>query len=224
MSDFPEGIAAPEGAQELVNVCKETWAVIQNEGSAVPGHGKAVDSFEAAMAELAEMEVHVNNEGDFPVFSLGVKEAAYDSSVPVSGAKFIKLPEDAALKKLTALVGLSTYRTFKRCNLLVLHHAKGASTETPSALYTLCGRMGTHHTGGQNFCGVHSQALDEDSSRRRQDLQDHVGRRGLLSQVWDGTRMALASCAYFGTLPRGWGHPRDADEHAIHPERPFERS
>jgi hypothetical protein len=81
MSDFPEGIAAPEGAQELVDVCKETWAVIQNEESSVPDHDEAVDSFEAAMAELAEMDVHVNNEGDFPVFSLGVKEAAYDSSV-----------------------------------------------------------------------------------------------------------------------------------------------
>ena len=46
------------------------------------------------MAELAEMDVHVNNEGDYPVFNLGVKEAAYDSSVQVSGAKFIKLPEE----------------------------------------------------------------------------------------------------------------------------------
>ena len=114
MSDFPEGIIAPEGAQELVDVCKETWAVIQNEESSVPDSDEAVDRFEAAMAELAEMEVHVNNEGDFPVFSLGVKEAAYDSSVPVSGAKFIKLPEDSALKKLTTLVDLSTYRTLKR--------------------------------------------------------------------------------------------------------------
>jgi hypothetical protein len=33
MSDFPEGTAAPEGAQKLVDVCKETWAVIQDFGS-----------------------------------------------------------------------------------------------------------------------------------------------------------------------------------------------
>jgi hypothetical protein len=94
MSDFPVGITAPEGAQEFVDVCKETWAVIQNEASAVSDHGEAVDRFEAAMAELAEMEVHVNNEGEHSVFSLGVKETANDSSVPVSGANFLKLPED----------------------------------------------------------------------------------------------------------------------------------
>ena len=176
------------------------------------------------MDELAELGVHVNNEGEFPLFSLGVKETAYDPSALVAGATFLKLPKAVALSTLTTAVDLSSYRTFRRCNLLVLHQAKGGSEETPSMLHKLCGRMGTHHTGGQNFCGVHSQALDEDSSRRRQDLQDHVGRRGLLSQVWDGTRMALASCAYFGTLPRGWCHPRDADEHAIHSERPFERS
>ena len=33
------------------------------------------------MAELAEMDVHVDNEGECPVFSLGVKETACDSSV-----------------------------------------------------------------------------------------------------------------------------------------------
>jgi hypothetical protein len=77
MSDFPEGITAPEGAQKLVDVCKETWAVIQDESSEVPGHDEAVESFEAAMDELAELGVHVNNEGGCPVFSLGVKETAY---------------------------------------------------------------------------------------------------------------------------------------------------
>jgi hypothetical protein len=101
MSDFPEGIAAPEGAQELVDVCKETWAVIQDEASTASDHDEAVDRFEAAMAELAEMEVHVNNEGGYPVFSLGVKETAYDSSVSVSGAKFLKLPKDVAPKSQT---------------------------------------------------------------------------------------------------------------------------
>ena len=53
MSDFPEGIIAPEGAQELVDVCKETWAVIQNEESSVPDSDEAVDRFETAMAALA---------------------------------------------------------------------------------------------------------------------------------------------------------------------------
>ena len=37
------------------------------------------------MDELAELGVHVNNEGERPVFGLGVKETAYDPSVPVSG-------------------------------------------------------------------------------------------------------------------------------------------
>jgi hypothetical protein len=48
MSDFPEGITAPEGAQKLVDVCKETWAVIQDETSEVSGHDEAVDRFEGA--------------------------------------------------------------------------------------------------------------------------------------------------------------------------------
>ena len=51
MSDFPEGVAAPDGAQKLVDVCKGTWAVIQDEPSEVTRHDKAVDSFEAAMDE-----------------------------------------------------------------------------------------------------------------------------------------------------------------------------
>jgi hypothetical protein len=154
MSDFPEGIAAPKGAQKLVDVFKETRAVIQNEASEVSDHGEAVDRFEAAMAELAELEVHVNNEGEHPVFSLGVKETAYDSSVPVSGAKFLKLPKEMALSTLTTAVDLSSYRTLGRYNLLVLHHAKGASKETPSMLHKLCCRESTHHPGGQHFCGA----------------------------------------------------------------------
>jgi hypothetical protein len=55
MSDFPEGIVAPEGAQELVDVCKETWTVIQNEESSVPDSDEAVDRFEVAMAALARL-------------------------------------------------------------------------------------------------------------------------------------------------------------------------
>ena len=54
-------------------------------------------SSEAAMDELAELGVHVNNEGEHPVFSLGVKETAYDSFVLVSGANFLKLPKAPGL-------------------------------------------------------------------------------------------------------------------------------
>ena len=159
MSDFPEGIIAPEGAQELVDVCKETWTVIQNEESSVLDSDEAVDRFEAAMAALAEIDVHVNNEGDDPVLSLGVKEAAYDPSLPVSGARFLKLPEEVALEKLTTVLDLSTFRKLGRCTVLVRHNAKGASPDTPSSLYKLCSRIGTHHTGGFNFCGVHKLSL-----------------------------------------------------------------
>jgi hypothetical protein len=84
MSDFPEGVTAPDGAQKLVDVCKGTWAVIHDESSEIRTHDKAVDRFEAAMHELAELEVHVNNEGGYPVFSLGVKETACDPSALVA--------------------------------------------------------------------------------------------------------------------------------------------
>ena len=114
MSDFPEGIAAPEGAQKLVDVCKETWAVIQDESSDTTKHDEAVDGFEYAMDELAELGVHVNNEGDFPVFSLGVKETAYDPSALVAGAPFLRLPSAVELSSLTAVADLSKYRTFNR--------------------------------------------------------------------------------------------------------------
>jgi hypothetical protein len=119
MSDFPEGITAPEGAQKLVDVCKETRAVIQDETSEVSGHDEAADRFGAAMAELGELEFHVNNEGGHPVFSLGVKETAYDSSVLVSGAKFLKLPKDVALSTLTTVVDLSSYRCWGKWPRLV---------------------------------------------------------------------------------------------------------
>ena len=59
-------MAAPDGAQKPVDVCKGTWAVIQHESSEMRAHDKAVDSFEAAMDELNEMGVYVNNEGEFP--------------------------------------------------------------------------------------------------------------------------------------------------------------
>jgi hypothetical protein len=157
MSDFPEGIAAPEGAQKLVGVCKETWAVIQDESSEVPEHDEAVESFEDAMDELAELGVHIDNEGELPVFTLGVKETACDPPAPVAGAKFLNLPKTVALSTLTTAVDLSTYRTFKRCNLLVLYRAKGASVEAPSRLHKLCGKVGTHHTSGQHFCSAHNK-------------------------------------------------------------------
>ena len=125
MSDFPEGIAAPEGAQKLVDVCKGTWAVIQDGSSDATKHDKAVGRFEAAMDELAELGVHVNNEGEFPVFSLGVKETAYGPSALVAGAPFLRLPSTVELSTSTTAVDLSKYRTCNRCNLLVLHRAKG---------------------------------------------------------------------------------------------------
>ena len=153
MSDFPEGIIAPEGAQELVDVCKETWTVIQNEESSVPDSDEAVDRFEAAMAALAEMDVHVNNEGDYP------KEVAYDSSVQVSGAKFLKLEGEVELKTLTTLVDLSTFRKQGRCTVLVRHNAKGASPDSPSSLHKLCSRVCTHQDGLYTFCGVHKLSL-----------------------------------------------------------------
>jgi hypothetical protein len=111
------------------------------------------------MDELAELGVHIDNEGELPVFTLGVKETAYDSSALVAGAKFLNLPKTVALSALTTVVDLSTYRTFKRCNLLVLHRAKGASDDTPSRLHKLCGKVGTHHTSGQNFCSVHKHSM-----------------------------------------------------------------
>jgi hypothetical protein len=73
------------------------------------------------MDELNEMGVHVNNEGEFPVFTLGAKETACGPSVLVAGAPFLQLSSTAKLSTLTTLVGLSKYRTFKRCNLLVRH-------------------------------------------------------------------------------------------------------
>jgi hypothetical protein len=136
MSDFPEGIAAPEGAQKLVDVCKEAWAVIQDESSDVNTNDEAVDRYGIAVDELNELGVHVNNEEDFPVFTSGVKDTAYDSSVLIiAGAPFLKLQKAVALSTLTTAVDLSSYHTFKRCNLLVLHQAKGASDETPSKLH-----------------------------------------------------------------------------------------
>jgi hypothetical protein len=96
MSDFPEGITAPERAQKLVDICKETWAVIQDGSSdvAIPmtNTDDAADRYGIAVDELNELGVHVNNEGDLHVFTLGVKETACDSSALVAGVPFLKLP------------------------------------------------------------------------------------------------------------------------------------
>jgi hypothetical protein len=81
------------------------------------------------MDELAELGVHVNNEGEFPVFSLGVKETAYGPSALVAGAPFLRLPSTVELSKLTTVVDLPRYR-----NLLVLRRAKGGSVEAPASL------------------------------------------------------------------------------------------
>jgi hypothetical protein len=72
MSDFPKGVAAPEGAQKFVDVCKGTWAVIEDKESELDVHNRAVESYTAAVEELNEMGVHVNNAGEFPVFTPGV--------------------------------------------------------------------------------------------------------------------------------------------------------
>ena len=93
---------------------KKRGAVIQDESSDTTKHDEAVDGFEYAMDELAELGVHVNNEGDFPVFSLGVKETAYDPSALVAGAPFLRLPSAVELSSLTAVADLSKYRTFNR--------------------------------------------------------------------------------------------------------------
>jgi hypothetical protein len=85
MSNFPLGVAAPEGAQKVVDVCKGTWAVIGDKESELDTHNRAVENYTAAVEELNEMGVHVNNAGEFPVFSLGAKESAYDPSPRLAG-------------------------------------------------------------------------------------------------------------------------------------------
>jgi hypothetical protein len=42
MSDFPSGVAPPEGAHKFVNACADTWAVICDETPAVEVHNKEV--------------------------------------------------------------------------------------------------------------------------------------------------------------------------------------
>jgi hypothetical protein len=79
MSDFPLGVTAPEGAQKLVGVCKGTGAVIGDRESELGTHNRAAERHTAAVEELNEMAVHINNAGEIgnPCgFSLGVREPA----------------------------------------------------------------------------------------------------------------------------------------------------
>jgi hypothetical protein len=155
MSDFPLAVAAPEGAQKIVDACKGTWAVIEDTESELDTHYRAVESYTAAVEELNEMGVHVNNAGEFPVFTLGVKESAYDPSSRVAGAPFLNLSGTAGLSALANAVGVSEYRKLLRCSVLVLHRTKGAPGDNPSRLHKLCGKDVAFHTGGQHFCAVH---------------------------------------------------------------------
>jgi hypothetical protein len=83
----------------------------------------------------------------------------YDPSARVAGAPFLQLSETVELSALTNAIDVSEYRTLCRCNLLVLHRAKGASGESPSMLYKLCGKEAACHTGGQHFFAVHKQSM-----------------------------------------------------------------
>jgi hypothetical protein len=56
-----------------VGVRKETRAIIEDKESELDTHNRAVESHTAAVEELNEMGVHVNNAGEFPVFTPGVK-------------------------------------------------------------------------------------------------------------------------------------------------------
>jgi hypothetical protein len=144
MSDFPEGVTAPDGAQGLVDICKGTWAVINDDDSSVFKNDKAVDSFNADMDDLNDMGVHVNNAGESPVFTLGTAETACGPSALIAGAPpFLKRLDSKApeMPTLTTLVEMSKYRTFKRCNVLDKHQAKGSSEEAPSKLHKLCGKV-----------------------------------------------------------------------------------
>jgi hypothetical protein len=105
------------------------------------------------------MGAHVNNAGEFPVFSLGVRGSAYGPSSQVAGAPPLNLAEAVERPTPINAVDLSKYRTLLRCNALVLHRTKGASGDSPSRLQKLCGRESAYHAGGQHFCSVHKQSM-----------------------------------------------------------------
>jgi hypothetical protein len=58
------------------------------------------------------------------------------------------------LSQPTWLVDVSDCRKLLRCNVLVLHKAKGAPGDNPSRLHKLCGKYAAFHTGGRHFCDV----------------------------------------------------------------------
>jgi hypothetical protein len=161
------------------------------------------------------------------VFTLGVKETAYDPSSRVAGAPFLNLSETVELSTLTNAVGVSDYRKLLRCNVLVLHKTKGASGDGPSRLYKLCGKGAAYHTGGQHFCAVHSSSpcglvpVVVRFSRPRQTLLPAVPSLGWLSHaLWQW-------CILRNTAKRSVPAPalgrRDADEDAVYSERPVPR-
>ena len=52
MSDFPEGVAAPDGAQKLVDVCKGTWAVISDKNSEAAAGYVAIQNISVCMTNV----------------------------------------------------------------------------------------------------------------------------------------------------------------------------
>jgi hypothetical protein len=60
-------VTAPEGAQKFVDVRKGTWAVIEDTESELDVRNRAVGSYTAAVEELNEMGVHVNNAGEWGI-------------------------------------------------------------------------------------------------------------------------------------------------------------
>jgi hypothetical protein len=93
-------VAAPEGAQKIVDACKGTWAVIEDTESELDVRNRAVGSYTAAVEELNEMGVHFNNAGKFPVFTPGVKEPVCDPAARAGG----RSAETAELSALTNAV------------------------------------------------------------------------------------------------------------------------
>jgi hypothetical protein len=70
------------------------WPLQRESELDTPINNRAADRYSAAVDELNETGVHVNNKRKFPVFSLGVKESAYDPPSRVEGAApFLDLAE-----------------------------------------------------------------------------------------------------------------------------------
>ena len=191
-----------EGAQKLVGVCKGTWAVIEDRGSELEAHNKVADGCSAAVGDLNGMGVHGNNEGDFPVFALGVKVCECGPSDRVAGALFLKPPETVVLSALTSTVDLSDYRKLLGCNVLVQHRAKGAASGGggTSELHRLCEKVSTHHTAQTvpSPCGLMLPAVI--FSRPRRALLRAVRGLGWLSH-------ALLQLCILGSTAKRSGPP-----------------